>query len=167
MENRRLYRSAENRVIAGVSGGLAEYFDIDPVIIRIVFVALALFGGGGLLIYVVLWIVLPEQKLVKSGPGTYRSFDSARTKDVNPEPSVDMNTENTKGDGSHQDPFPSRGSIIAGVILITLGSLFLIDNFVPRINFGDLWPFILVVIGLILLATSFPARRDDNKKKKL
>jgi phage shock protein C len=61
MSNKQLMRS-EDRMVAGVAGGLAEYFDIDPTIIRILFVLLALFGGGflGILIYIVLWIIMPD-----------------------------------------------------------------------------------------------------------
>ncbi len=54
---KKLYRSIENRKIAGVCGGLAEYFDLDPVIVRIVFV-LSVFVGG-LLVYLVIWIMVP------------------------------------------------------------------------------------------------------------
>lgn len=58
---KRLYRSTENRMIAGVCGGLADYFDIDPVITRILFVILLLPGGfPGLLPYLVLWFLVPE-----------------------------------------------------------------------------------------------------------
>ena len=61
MSDKKLMRS-EDRMVAGVAGGLAEYFDIDPTIIRILFVLLALFGGGflGILIYIVLWIIMPD-----------------------------------------------------------------------------------------------------------
>lgn len=47
-------------MIAGICGGLAEYFDIDPVIVRIVFIVLALAGGPGLLAYIILWIIVPK-----------------------------------------------------------------------------------------------------------
>jgi phage shock protein C len=56
----RLLRSREDRVIGGVAGGLAHYLSIDPVLVRLVFVVLAVFGGGGILAYVVAWIVIPE-----------------------------------------------------------------------------------------------------------
>jgi phage shock protein C len=57
---KRLYRSRNNKVIAGVCGGLAEYFGIDPVIVRIIAFALLLPGGlPGLLPYLVLWLVVP------------------------------------------------------------------------------------------------------------
>lgn len=59
--SKRLYRSTTDRKIAGVCGGLAEYFDIDPVIVRIIAFILLLPGGlPGLLPYIILWIVVPE-----------------------------------------------------------------------------------------------------------
>jgi phage shock protein PspC (stress-responsive transcriptional regulator) len=60
MSSKRLYRSTTNRKIAGVCGGLGEYFDVDPTIIRIVWVALALGAGVGLIAYIIFWIVVPE-----------------------------------------------------------------------------------------------------------
>jgi phage shock protein PspC (stress-responsive transcriptional regulator) len=60
-ETRRLYRSRTNRKLAGVCGGLAQYFNADPTLIRVLFVVLAVLGGPGLLIYLVLWIVVPEE----------------------------------------------------------------------------------------------------------
>ena len=61
-EPRRLRRSRDERVIAGVCGGLARHLGVDPVLIRIAFVVLALAGGGGLLLYVVSWVLMPEEK---------------------------------------------------------------------------------------------------------
>ena len=62
--NKRLMRS-NDRVIAGVCGGLAEYFDFDPVMVRIAYAFLTLFTAFcGLIFYIVLWIVMPEKRLV-------------------------------------------------------------------------------------------------------
>ncbi|MEE4116965.1 MAG: PspC domain-containing protein [Marinilabiliaceae bacterium] len=58
----RMYRDPDNRIIGGVSSGMAAYWGIDPWIVRVVFIVLALPGGLGILIYAVLWIVLPEAK---------------------------------------------------------------------------------------------------------
>ncbi len=58
---RRLERSRSDRKIAGVSGGLAQYFDLDPIIFRIGFIILTVLGGSGLLVYVAGWLVLPEE----------------------------------------------------------------------------------------------------------
>jgi phage shock protein C len=57
---KRLYRSRTNRKIAGVCGGLGEYFGVDPVIFRIVLLALLLGAGSGVLLYVIFWIAVPE-----------------------------------------------------------------------------------------------------------
>jgi phage shock protein C len=64
MPEKKLSRSVDNRMFAGVAGGLAEYFNIDPVIIRLIFVILMLAGGPGILIYIVLWIIMPEEPTV-------------------------------------------------------------------------------------------------------
>jgi phage shock protein C len=61
-EPKKLYRSTDNKVIAGVCGGIGKYFDIDPVIPRIVFVLLLLPGGlPGFIPYVLLWIIVPKE----------------------------------------------------------------------------------------------------------
>lgn len=62
MKSKRLTRSADDRMLAGVAGGLAEYFAIDPAIVRLIFVIIALFGGGvtGIVIYLILWAIMPE-----------------------------------------------------------------------------------------------------------
>lgn len=59
---RRMYRNPDQRIIGGVCSGLAAYFALDPVIMRIIFIILAFFGGLGVLIYVILYIVLPEAR---------------------------------------------------------------------------------------------------------
>jgi len=58
---KKLYRSLDDKKIAGVCGGLGEYFDIDPTIIRLALVALVLAGGSGVLAYILAWIIVPEQ----------------------------------------------------------------------------------------------------------
>jgi phage shock protein C len=58
---RKLYRSNTNRMLAGVCGGLAEYFNLDATLIRVLFVLLAVLGGSGLVLYVAMWIIVPKQ----------------------------------------------------------------------------------------------------------
>lgn len=60
MDSKRLYRSRSQRMICGVCGGIAEYFNIDPTIIRLVWVLFALGGGSGLLVYFLAAIIIPE-----------------------------------------------------------------------------------------------------------
>ena len=61
MEQKRLYRSRQNRMICGVCGGVAEYFNVDPTLIRLVLVLFAILGGSGLLVYIIAAIVIPDQ----------------------------------------------------------------------------------------------------------
>ena len=58
---RKLYRSNSNRKLAGVCGGLAEYFNLDATLIRVLFVLLAVLGGSGVVLYVAMWIIVPKQ----------------------------------------------------------------------------------------------------------
>ncbi|MBE9473398.1 MAG: PspC domain-containing protein [Chloroflexi bacterium] len=58
-EKKRLYRSRSDRWLAGVCGGIGDYFDTDPTVIRVIFVLAALIMGGGLLIYLILWLIIP------------------------------------------------------------------------------------------------------------
>ncbi len=67
-ERRRLYRSEKDRVIAGVCGGLAEVLGVDVALMRLVWVAAALLGGG-LVAYLILWLVLPTESRVGAAPG--------------------------------------------------------------------------------------------------
>ena len=60
MTEKRLVRSTTDSMVAGVASGLAKYFDVDPTLVRIIFVILALAGGPGVLIYLILWLVMPE-----------------------------------------------------------------------------------------------------------
>ncbi|HZL75253.1 MAG TPA: PspC domain-containing protein [Propionibacteriaceae bacterium] len=59
-EPRKLYRSQTQRMLAGVCGGLAEYFNIDATVMRVLFLILAVFGGSGLVLYLVMWIFVPD-----------------------------------------------------------------------------------------------------------
>jgi phage shock protein PspC (stress-responsive transcriptional regulator) len=61
-KKRRLYRDPDHKIIGGVCGGLAAYFNMDPVIMRLIFAFLFLLNGLGLLIYIILWIAVPEAK---------------------------------------------------------------------------------------------------------
>jgi phage shock protein PspC (stress-responsive transcriptional regulator) len=135
MESQRLYRSQTDKIIGGVSGGLADYFGIDVVLTRVAFVLLALFGGGGVLIYIVLWIAIPARP---ANIPNYTSQGDSGDEDV--EIVNDVTPANTSNRG-----------FIAGIILILLGALFLGDRLFPWYNITDLWPLILVIIGVLII----------------
>ncbi len=58
---KRLYRSRKTRILGGVSGGLSEYLDVDVTLIRVLWVLVTLLGGSGVLAYIILWIIVPEE----------------------------------------------------------------------------------------------------------
>ncbi|HAI52369.1 MAG: PspC domain-containing protein [Limnochordia bacterium] len=58
--SKRIYRSSRDRKIGGVCGGIAEYFNIDPTIVRLIWAILAIVYGTGILAYIVAWIIIPE-----------------------------------------------------------------------------------------------------------
>jgi phage shock protein C len=129
---KRLYRSKTDKLIGGVCGGLGEYLDIDPVIARILFVLLVLFGGSGILVYIILWIVVPEKR-----------YQFGEVKEEMP-----------TGDVAEGEAKATRGSttsMIAGLILIAFGLLFLIDRLFPMYNIWDFWPLLLVGAGVMLI----------------
>lgn len=61
---KRLYRSRKDKILGGVCGGLAEYFNLDPVIVRLLWILLVLLAGTGVLVYVIAWIIVPLRKKI-------------------------------------------------------------------------------------------------------
>ncbi len=59
MNDKRLYKSSENRMLCGVCGGIAEYFNIDPTLVRLVWVIITCFGGAGILAYIIAAVIIP------------------------------------------------------------------------------------------------------------
>jgi len=137
MENsNKLYRSNTEKIIGGVSGGLADYLNIDVVIIRILFVLLALFGGGGVLIYVILWIAIPAQSIYYK---TIKHMTDSET--VHDEEAAQVKHPNKQ----------SNTALGAGIVLIIVGLLFLADRLMPFYNLIDFWPVILIAVGVIII----------------
>ena len=63
MEEKKRSTRSNNKMIGGVCAGLAEYLDLDPTIVRIVWVLMVLFAGFGILLYLILWLVMPKQQI--------------------------------------------------------------------------------------------------------
>jgi phage shock protein C len=178
---RRLYRSRTEKMLSGVSGGLGDYFEIDPVLIRLAWVALTILSGGAfILAYLVLWIILPREGSDYAGRETVRSnfgevADEARAwaGEVRGAFRPDEPISSSAEPGEAVDEEPSAGTpvaplyvpgpagarnrqdrhIWAGAILILIGLIFLLDNLniLPHFNWGVMWPLLLVLIGGMLL----------------
>jgi phage shock protein C len=153
---KKLYRDEHHKVIGGVCAGLADYLNIDVSIIRIIFLASLVMKGVGFIPYIILWIVLPKKNYLFNDPTVdYK---------VPPDP---------MGYYNPTEPFPvkkkSNFSVIAGAALVVMGSFFLLDelNFIPDIDFGQLWPVILIIMGLgfIFSGSKKEPWKEDNWNK--
>ena len=158
---KRLYRSRKNRMIAGVCGGIAEYFDIDPTLVRIIAVLTIFLDGIGLIAYIIAWILVPRnpEPLAREKMGEKKG--TAEKMREKAESIAHQIGEGIRGgSGRAEDRKDSRW--IAGVILICLGLLFLARNFFVWFSLGKLWPLILVIIGLVILAGSFRRKKENG-----
>ncbi|MGB5849502.1 MAG: PspC domain-containing protein [Ignavibacteriaceae bacterium] len=172
MTSKKLYRSRIDRMIAGVCGGLAKYFDIDPTIVRVLFVVSIFIGGGGIVAYIILWIVVPEEQLIFQSAAqdsqTHQSDSNSEESNSNTNQDSSKFDSTSFNAGINQkvneatneinkilDEAKSNKKVFGGTILILLGILFLLDNLFPYFDFGDYWPIILIVIGvgIIIKAT--------------
>lgn len=148
MTTTRLYRTrGADLVLGGVCGGLARYFDLDVSLVRLFFLLLLL-SGGGVLIYLLLWIVMPQEGQELTGTeetiraGAAEIADRARALGSDPA-------------GTLRGANP-QSALFAGIALILLGLSFLIQNlhitWLAWLNLGTLWPLLLVVAGVAMLA---------------
>lgn len=152
MEQRTgLYRSNVGKMLGGVACGIARSLKTDPTLIRIAFILLALLGGGGVFIYIILWIVLPVDDDFVTNVNYEDIMEEKKTNDTWGNPQSKQPNQFKKKD---------EGSLIAGLVLISLGVIFLVIRYFPRIDFGDLWPVILIVIGIVLLRNAFVSRKQ-------
>ncbi|MCY7359954.1 MAG: PspC domain-containing protein [Rudanella sp.] len=140
----RLERLRDEAILGGVAAGIAHYFTIDRTLVRVLLIV-SLFIGHfpAVIIYCILWVALPERRF-----GTLN------------EPLLYSNpTFSTMNPYNPSNPDRSQGNLIGGVVLIILGVLFLLDRWF-NIDFGDLWPLVLIAIGVWLL---FKDRINPNR----
>lgn len=163
---KRLYRSKRDCIIGGVAGGLAEYLDVDPTIVRILWVLLAFADGIGVLAYIIAWIVVPPNPGPESGE-RFEKTESIRNEVIDKAKEVEARLKgeaaylgqggSSRAPGSERSPESSAK--VVGVVLVCVGLLFLARNFWSWIDFGTLWPVVLVVAGVALLVSGFAKHR--------
>ncbi|TYQ16112.1 UNVERIFIED_CONTAM: phage shock protein C (PspC) family protein [Acetivibrio alkalicellulosi] len=139
---KKITRSRKNRVIEGVCGGLAEYFDIDATIVRLGFVISIFFGGTGIIAYIVAALVIPGEKKYK--PSNFYNED---TESFSTEYDEDRDFSKTMGDTGDYSK-KDRNKAFIGVGLIILGSVFFLSQF---INTKFLFPVVLIVVGFAIV----------------
>lgn len=140
---KRLTRSTNNKIIAGVCGGLGDYFNVDPMIVRILFVALTIWGGSGVLLYIILWLVVPEagQEALPTQQRMDQVGHDMQTK-------VQDAAKNIQGRQSAKSL-----TVIIGAILVVLGLSSIIQIYVPwpLFRWEIFWPIIIIALGLSLI----------------
>lgn len=146
MSNKKLYRSNKQRVLAGVCGGLAEYFDIDVTIFRLIWAVTFFMGGVGLLLYILAAIIIPKDD---------NTFDTVI---------IDEDGNETFVSGKRDTPNEKNNSLLfLGGFLIVIGGLILFDKVFPfRWLWNEIkdfgWPVLLILGGILILMTSFRNR---------
>lgn len=165
---KRLYRSKNDRMIAGVCGGLGDYFDIDSSLIRLAVLLIFLFQGIGLIAYIIAWIIISEEPV--KNQYSAQNKDSFK-KNVNPnQADSDFEAENDFNKRESEAEVEAQAQNIAyqeaknsgsqnknnrrqlfAMIMILLGSIFLVDIWIPDFYWERYWPLIFIILGFLLL----------------
>ena len=133
---KKLCLSATNKVIGGVCGGLGEYFDVDPTLVRLITVLLILVTGVALFVYILAWVIMPKRVLSDSSVPP--------TSDIRP-----------KVDSSWKRYLP-------GLILIGIGLILLVRSSLYWIAWSAFWPAALIIVGLFLIFKRHGRRGESS-----
>ncbi len=149
----RLYRSRKDRLIGGVCGGLGVYFGIDPVIFRLLFVVAAIWGGVGVLTYLIMWIVIPAEE--RMGAASQEVIQS-NVSEIESEARKLAQEARGVFSGTSEAPSKER-TMWAAVALILIGVVLLSGNLL-NVDLGQLWPLALILVGGFLLYQALQRR---------
>jgi phage shock protein PspC (stress-responsive transcriptional regulator) len=144
MAIKRLYRSCTDTVIGGVAGGLAEYLEIDVILVRLIFLVLLFSGGIGFLAYIVAWVIIPvDPKCNEEKTGAEEIKEKAE--DI----ASEINKKFVKKGKENNNN--NEASIWFGVILLFLGSMILIQNVTGVDVWRNFLPYLMIFIGIVIL----------------
>lgn len=137
---KKLYRNKHDKMIGGVASGLADYFEVDPLIIRALFIIITIAYGIGIIAYIVLWIIVPANDFDNiDNFGTYNNanFDNKIREDE----FDNIDYTNKKNDRK----------LLGGIVLIVIGFLLFLNEILPGFDFEFIVPIILIIIGVSIL----------------
>lgn len=157
MTQKRLYRSRDDKIIAGVAAGIADYFGVDPTLVRLIFVALLFANEIGFSLYVIAWILIPEE------PGPENDKKNNKASGEDDESPIAKRVRAVASDVQNimqERPERNRGHVIAGLILVILGIAFFLQNVWGIDVWRAFWPAVLILLGLVIILGS--ARKADN-----
>lgn len=149
---KRLVRTSKNKMLGGVAAGIGNYFDLDPNIIRFLFIVLTVFGGSGVLMYLLLWLLLPSDTSETSGGRDTMRENIGQMKETVQGFAEDIKKEVTPEKTETEQKPKSQGYL--GVILVVLGIGFLLINLglLDMYIIRRFWPVLLVFLGVSLLS---------------
>lgn len=143
--NRRLYRCREDRILAGVASGVAEHFGLDPSLVRLLWLASAVFWGVTIFLYIAMIFIVPLEPLSPEAAAAHAASGAGGS------------------DPGHRHR-GSSGQVVTfiGVVLLVIGGVALIDTIAPGwATWRQLWPLVLIGVGGYLLATSLRRREPE------
>lgn len=171
--NKRLFRNEHDKVVAGVSSGIADYLEIDVTIIRLLFVLSSIFlAGTGVLVYIITWIVVPVNNDPAARFSKFNDFYKGQknnpfdASNVYSQPQNANESRDWTSSTVNEDPFATKGTqndfkpfqknndtgrMVGGLFLLVIGMYFLLNEFniIPHwFGLGKLWPLIFVAIGV-------------------
>jgi len=151
---KRLYRSRSDRMIWGVCGGLARYFDMDATIIRVIAVLSIFLGSVGIWVYIILAIVVPLEDSKATEPKDAIKENVEEMKETASELGRELRSSLAReGEPSAVTERRHRRRNALGIVLIVIGILFLLGNFnlFWWFRWGTLWPLVIVAIGALII----------------
>jgi len=155
---KRLYRSRSDRMLWGVCGGLAKYFGMDPTIVRVLAVLLIFANGLGILAYVIMAIVVPLEGSKAAEPKEAMKENVEEMKETASELGREVRSTFAEEEEESEavDKVRHRRRNILGILIIVIGLLFLLGSFdlFWWFSWGNLWPLILVAIGLLIILST-------------
>jgi phage shock protein PspC (stress-responsive transcriptional regulator) len=160
MAEKTLYRSKSDRMIGGVCAGLADYFELDPTVVRLLAVLAAVLSSGAAIIaYLVMWIAVPEQggspekgHVMSDETAPAPAPASAPAPPAEPQPRPVSAVAPPLPAAPPRPPASrGRGPIWVGLALVFVGVVLLIQLFVPWVRLWEFWPVILIVWGVFVI----------------
>ena len=168
---KKLQRNEQDKILAGVCSGLADYFDVDVTWIRIAFIVATLAGFSGVIAYIILWIAVPARPYL---PGAYNSGYRKYNTDyrVYEDRGQPASSSPYTVPEPPQDAYKARrsgnGRMIAGLLMVGFGAFFLFDEFniIPYwFDFDKLWPLVFIIPGILIISKTSKRReyRDEPR----
>jgi phage shock protein PspC (stress-responsive transcriptional regulator) len=165
---KKLVRDTRHGVVGGVAAGIGQYLDVDPVLVRLVFVLLFFANGFGLLAYLICWVVIPRAEAADPTVGPRAAAAAEQGMQAVRDAGARVADEVRSAAGSVRTaaqsardsaPEPARAQAVVGAVLVVGGALLLADNlgwlrWPHWANIGTLWPLLLVALGVGLIVKS-------------